>query len=185
MAGPSQACDGPAGFVLAWRAMAISREPVSPARRPLASRSLAGLVLLAAVVLAGCGPNKVEKERSVFERPLAALADSGQVEAMRVVADIEVLRAGGIFSDSLANALTALPASEYIQLDEKGTLARTGKGTDLTTLVEYTATEPMLLKERAVTDAQVAELRRMAQDNIAAAAEMASNFRAKLPQSPN
>jgi hypothetical protein len=63
------------------------------------------LVVLFAGVLAavGCGPSKIQKEQSVFDRPLATLADSGQVEAMRVVADIEVLRAQGMFTDSLAN----------------------------------------------------------------------------------
>ncbi len=143
------------------------------------------LSLACALALAGCGANKVERERSVFERPLAALADSGQVEAMRVVADIEVLRANGLFSDSLANSLTMMPASVYIQLDDQGRLARTGKGADLITLVEYTAAEPMLLKEKVVTGVQVAELRRMALDNIAAAAEMATSFRARQSGAPN
>jgi len=146
-------------------------------------RGLHALALLVALVLAGCGTGKIERERSLFERPLAQLADSGQVEAMRVVADIEVLRAGGIFSDSLANSLTHVPASEYIQLDDHGTLTRTGKGTDLAALVEYVAAEPKLLKEKAVTDMQVAELRRMALDNIAAAAEMAASYQANLPDS--
>jgi hypothetical protein len=150
---------------------------MAPLRGPLA------LSLLVMLVLAGCGQAKVERDRSLFEYPLAQLADSGQVEAMRVVADIEVLRAGGIFSDSLANALTAVPASEYIQLDDQGKLARTGKGSDLAALVEYVAAEPKLLKDKAVTDMQVAELRRMALDNIAAAAEMAATFRAELPDS--
>jgi hypothetical protein len=165
--------------------MALSRDLLArtPRRPPLAW--LAGALALAALVAASCGPGRVERERSLFEQPLASLADSGQVEAMRVVADIEVLRAGGLFSDSLANALTALPASEYIALDDKGALARTPRGQDLTTLVEYTAAEPMLLKEQAVTSMQVAELRRMALDNIAAAAEMATSYRARLPESPN
>ncbi len=161
---------GPVAVVLACRPMAIRR-------------GLLGLSLLVALALAGCDHGKIERERSLFEYPLAQLADSGQVEAMRVVADIEVLRGGGIFPDSLANALSAVPASEYIQLDDQGKLTRTGKGTDLAALVEYVAAEPKLLKEKVVTDLQVAELRRMALDNIAAAAEMAVAFRAELPDS--
>ena len=137
--------------------------------------------LLAAI---GCGPTKVEKERSVFDRPLATLADSGQVEAMRVVADIEMLRAQGMFTDSLANSLMELPASDYMSLDDKGTLTRAGRGTDLAALVEYLAVEPQLLQEMVVTAAQAAELRRLAMENMAAAAEMATGFRGDRTGTP-
>jgi hypothetical protein len=135
------------------------------------------LVLTAGVLAAvGCGPSKIQKEQSVFARPLAALADSGQVEAMRVVADIEVLRAQGMFTDSLANSLVELPASEYMSLDEKGALTRVGRGIDLTKLVDYIAVEPQLVQELVVTAAQAAELRRLAMENTAAAADMATGF---------
>jgi hypothetical protein len=135
------------------------------------------LVLTAGVLAAvGCGPSKIQKEQSVFDRPLAALADSGQVEAMRVVADIEVLRAQGMFTDSLANSLVELPASEYMSLDEKGALTRVGRGIDLTKLVDYIAVEPQLVQELVVTAAQAAELRRLAMENTAAAADMATGF---------
>jgi hypothetical protein len=126
---------------------------------------------------AGCGPNKTEEERSVFDRPLAALADSGQVEAMRVVADIEVLRAQGMFPDSLANALMELPASQYMSLDESGVLTRVGRGVDLNSLVDYIAVEPQLLQEMVVTSEQAAELRRLAMENMSAAADMATELR--------
>jgi len=144
------------------------------------------LVLVFAGVLAavGCGPSKIQKEQSVFDRPLATLADSGQVEAMRVVADIEVLRAQGMFTDSLANWLTALPASEYMSLDEKGVLTRVSRGVDLNKLVEYLAVEPQLVQELVVTAAQAAELRRLAMENMAAAAEMATDFVGQRPETP-
>ena len=143
------------------------------------------LVLFASVLAAvGCGPSKIQKEQSVFDRPLATLADSGQVEAMRVVADIEVLRAQGMFTDSLANWLTELPASEYMSLDEKGVLTRVSRGIDLSKLVDYLAVEPQLVNEMVVTAAQAAELRRLAMENMAAAAEMATDFVGQKSETP-
>lgn len=143
------------------------------------------LVLLAGLLAAaGCGPTKVEKERSVFDRPLATLADSGQVEAMRVVADIEMLRAQGMFTDSLANSLMELPSSEYMSLDDKGVLRRASRGVDLNALVDYLAIEPQLLQEMVITSAQAAELRRLAMENMAAAADMATGFVGQRPETP-
>lgn len=154
--------------------------------RPAHLASLRALPALMLVLLAaaGCGPTKVEKERSVFDRPLAALADSGQVEAMRVVADIEMLRAQGMFTDSLANSLMELPSSEYMSLDDKGVLRRAGRGVDLNGLVDYLAVEPQLLQEMVVTSAQAAELRRLAMENMAAAAEMATGFVGQRSETP-
>ena len=143
------------------------------------------LVLFAGVLAAAsCGPSKLQKEQSVFDRPLATLADSGQVEAMRVVADIEVLRAQGMFTDSLANSLMELPASEYMSLDEKGVLTRVSRGIDLSKLMDYIAAEPQLVQELVVTAAQAAELRRLAMENMAAAAEMATEFVGQRPETP-
>ena len=39
------------------------------------------LVFAGVLAAVGCGPSKIQKEQSVFDRPLATLADSGQVEA--------------------------------------------------------------------------------------------------------
>lgn len=149
------------------------RSPARTHRLP----ALLALLLVSLFTAASCGPGRIEKERSIFDRPLAVLADSGQVEAMRVVADIEVLRAQGMFTDSLANQLAAMPATEFMSLDDQGTLTRVGRGLDLTMLVDYIAVEPQLLQELVVTSAQAAELRRLAMENTAAAAEMATDFR--------
>lgn len=158
-----------------------------PRARPLfawatASLLLAGLVL--AALAAGCGPSRVEVSRNRLEFPLAALADSGDVEALRMVADIEVLRADGMFSDSLANILMTKPATEFFAVDDKGVRTRSGRGTDITTLLAYTTAEPMLLKEAVITPEQSAELRRLAVDNMAAAAEMAAGFGTGSSRSP-
>ena len=145
--------------------------------------ALAAFVLAALVTaVASCGPNKVAVIRDKLETPLAVLADSGDVEALRMVADIEVLRATGMFSDSAANALTAMPTKEFFALDDKGVRARAGRGDDISTLLAYTSVEPTLLKEAVITQAQAAELRRMAQDNITAAAEMATSYGAVAPR---
>ena len=141
--------------------------------------------LLVSLFAAGCGTSKIEREQSIFDRPLAVLADSGQVEAMRVVADIEVLRAQGMFTDSLANTLAQMPANEFMSLDDEGVLTRVGRGVDLTSLVDYVAVEPQLIQELVVTSAQAAELRRVAMENTAAAAEMATDFRGQKTDGPN
>lgn len=144
--------------------------------------AVAALVLAALVVAAvSCGPSKVEVARDRLETPLAVLADSGDVEALRMIADIEVLRATGMFSDSVANTLTAMPTKEFFALDDKGVKARSGRGDDISTLLAYTSAEPTLLKEAVITSAQAAELRRMAQDNITAAAEMATSYGTVTP----
>ena len=162
--------------------------PPTPIARLLPGSVRAGLVVPALSLLAclaslatSCGPSPLEKARAKLEQPIIALADSGDVEVLRVIADIEVLRADGMFSDSLANALTAMPASEFFAVDDKGVRARAGRGVDLTTLIAYTAAEPMLLKEMVVTPEQAAELRRMAVDNMKAAAEMAAAFAGPAP----
>jgi hypothetical protein len=151
-----------------------SRSLVPPRLRALVAATFVLVALLAAAV--SCGPNKVEVARDRLESSLAVLADSGDVEALRMIADIEVLRATGMFSDSVANALTAMPTKEFFAMDEKGVRARSGRGEDITTLLAYTSQEPMLLKEAVITPEQAAEVRRMAIDNMTAAAEMATSY---------
>lgn len=160
--------------------VAAMRPPL-PSASPLVRLLLPALAVLAGVALlaVGCGPSQVEVQRRSLAQPLAAVADSGDLGALRMIADIEVLRADGMFSDSLANALTAMPANEFLALDDKGVLSRTGRGVDITTLLAYTTAEQMLIKEMAITPEQAAELRRLAHDNITAAAEMAAGFAAK------
>ena len=178
----------PERAVLAWLRMNPPL-PFGPIRARHPSRTFAVFCVLLLVAClgalsAGCGPSRLEKARDRLASPLAALADSGDVEALRVVADIEVLRADGMLSDSLANALTAMPSTEFFSLDEKGVRARSGRGVDITSLLAYTSAEPMLLKELVITPEQAAELRRLALDNMAAAAEMAAGFRGQGPAAP-
>ena len=116
------------------------------------SRPRPGAVLVVLLVLAlvtGCESREaqaVKVRQAALRQPLSALADQGEVEAMRVVADIEVLRAQSMFSDSAANALTAMPGTAFISLDPKGQPTRIERGQDLTQLLAFTSAEPGLLK---------------------------------------
>ncbi len=161
-----------------------------PLHRAIVARLRSGFpaIVLFAVFVAGCagwGTSRLDAQKAALERPLASLADSGDVEAMRVIADIEVLRAQGMLSDSLANSLTALPGREFMAFDEKGVRARVGRGLDIGVLLEYASAEPVLLKELAITPEQAAELRRLVLDNMAAAAEMATSFQGRKGEAPN
>ena len=136
-----------------------------------------------ALALAGCGRfgsgGEAAKKESALVAPLSALAEGGDVEAMRLLADIERLRGVGVFSDSAANALAATPGTEFLTTDAKGVVTRAVVGDDITTLLEYSVAEPLLLKEKTITEADAIELRRLANYNTSAAAEMAAKLRAR------
>ena len=143
---------------------------------------------LLALVLVGCGAfgggGATAKKKSALSVPLSSLVESGDVEAMRLLADIERLRAVGVFSDSSANALAAMPSDQFLALDSKGHITRSTVGDDITTLVEYSTEEPLLLKENVITAADATELRRLANYNTAAAAEMASKLKERRSGTP-
>lgn len=137
-------------------------------------------LLLALPVVTGCESREaraLKVHQVALKQPLSALANQGDVEAMRVVADIEVLRAQSMFSDSAANALTAMPGVAFIGLDPKGQASRIDRGQDLTELLAFTAVELGLLKDHTITPDDAAEVRRLATDNMAAAAEKAKQLR--------
>jgi hypothetical protein len=142
---------------------------------------------LLALALVGCGAfgsGATAKKKDALVAPLSALAEGGDVEAMRMLADIERLRAEGVFSDSSANALAATPSNQFLALDAKGHMTRAVMGDDITTLLEYSTAEPLLLKEKVITAADATELRRIANYNTAAAAEMASKLRERRSGTP-
>jgi hypothetical protein len=146
--------------------------------RPRPETVLAVLLVLAFVT--GCETREmraVKQHQVALRQPLSTLADQGDVEAMRVVADIEVLRAQSMFSDSAANALTAMPGTAFISLDPKGQPTRIERGQDLTELLAFTSAEPGLLKGGDIKPDDAAEVRRLATDNMAAAAEKAKQLR--------
>jgi len=151
--------------------------PVARLALLVAQLAVALLVLIAA---AGCetGAQRARKAHlAALHQPLGQLADQNDVEAARVVADIEVLRAQSVFSDSAANALIAMPANAFLTVDAKGQPLRVDRGQDITELLAFTAVEPAMLKEKNITPNDAAEVRRLAVDNIAAAAEKAKQFR--------
>ena len=146
-------------------------------------RSLPGLLfamLLALSGMTGCESREtraLKAHQLALKQPLSALADQGDVEAMRVVADIEVLRSQSVFSDSAANALATMPGVAFIALDPKGQASRIERGQDLVELLAFTAVEQGLLKDGTITPDDAADVRRLATDNIAAAAEKAKQLR--------
>lgn len=142
---------------------------------------------LMALTLVGCGmlgSGAKAKKQTALAAPLSSLAEGGDVEAMRLLADIERLRAEGVFSDSAANALAGTPSSQFLSVDPKGHVIRAVVGDDITTLLEYSTAEPLLLKERVITAADATELRRLANYNTAAAAELASKLKERRSGTP-
>jgi len=148
--------------------------------KPALVRRLGPWFLFAAVACAlGCASGEATKKKSALMSPLSTLAEGGDVEAMQLLADIERLRAVGVFSDSAANALAATPATQFLTADAKGKETRAVVGGDITTLLSYSESEPLLLKEKVISEADATELRRLANYNTAAAAEMAAKLRAR------
>ena len=143
---------------------------------------------LLALTFIGCAKfgsgGAAAKQKSALAAPLSALAEGGDVEAMQLLADIERLRGEGVFSDSAANALGAAPGTQFFELDSKGKVTRAVVGDDITTLLDYSVAEPLLLKEQVITTADATELRRLANYNTAAAAEMASKLRGRRSGMP-
>lgn len=150
-----------------------------PTRTTLVPLGVAlGLLLLALVT--GCESREaraLKAHQLALKQPLSALADQGDVEAMRVVADIEVLRSQSVFSDSAANALATMPGAAFIALDPKGRVSRFERGEDLVELLAFTSVEQGLLKDGTITPDDAADVRRLATDNMAAAAEKAKQLR--------
>ena len=147
-------------------------------------RWLAGLLFVFVVVGCGAFGSATAKKKSALATPLGVLAEGGDVEAMRMLADIERLRAESVFSDSAANALASTPANQFLALDAKGQVTRAMVGDDITTLLEYSEAEPLLLKEQVITSADATELRRLANYNTAAAAELASKLKERRSGTP-
>jgi hypothetical protein len=138
------------------------------------------LGLLYLTLVTGCESREaraLKAQQLALKQPLSTLADQGNVEAMRVVADIEVLRSQTVFSDSAANALATMPGAAFIALDPKGHPTRFERGEDLVELLAFTAVEQGLLKDGTITPDDAAEVRRLATDNMAAAAEKAKQLR--------
>lgn len=149
------------------------RRPAVPLHR---LATLLMLALLTAAFVTGCeskAAKELKQRNAALSSSLGTLADQGDVEAANVVADIEVLRSQSVFSDSVANALTAMAGSAFLHLDEKGQALRFERGTDIATLLDFTSVEAKLIQDGVISSDDAAEVRRLASDNLAAAAEKA------------
>lgn len=164
----------------------VTRPTPSRSRRPASRLIVAILLLIAALasiaLLTGC-ETKAAKElklrTAALQSSLGTLADQGDVEAAQLVADIEVLRSQSVFSDSVANALTAMPGAMFLHLDEQGQAQRFERGADIATLLEFTAEEAKLIQDGVITSDDAADVRRLATDNMAAAAEKAKALKGR------
>lgn len=154
-----------------------TRSTTSRAVRHFVRRTAVLLFALSAVaLLLGCESNATKELKArtgALQSSLGTLADQGELEAAQVVADIEVLRSQSVFSDSVANALTAMPGSAFLHLDEKGLAQRFERGSDIATLLDFMSMEAKLTEGGVITSDEVADVRRLATDNLAAAAEKA------------
>jgi hypothetical protein len=153
-------------------------------RRARWSRSL---VLLFALTLGVLGLSACESKQAkelkakqaALESPLAVLAEQGDLAAMQLVADIEVLRAQSMFPDSVANALVAMPCNAFLHLDEKGELGRFERGDEITALLEFSTGEAQLVLDGVISDTDGAEVRRLASENLSAAADKVKELKSK------
>jgi hypothetical protein len=162
--------------------------PRTGARRPrpaLAASPAIGLllaVLSASALLTGC-ESKAAKElklrEAALQSSLGTLADQGDVGAAQLVADIEVLRSQTVFSDSVANALTAMPGAAFLHLDDKGAAQRYERGADIGTLLDFMTVEAKLIQDGVISNDEATDVRRLAIDNLSAAAEKAKSLRSR------
>ena len=137
-------------------------------------------LLLALGFATGCESPRaraLKTRQAALQQSLGALANQGDIDAMRIVADIEVLRSQTMFSDSVANSLTAMPGTAFIALDPKGLASRIERGLDIAELLAFTGEEQGLLKDGVITADDAAEVRRLATDNMSAAADKVRQLR--------
>jgi hypothetical protein len=153
-------------------------------RRARWSRPLIVLfaLMLAVVGLTACESKQAKElkaKKSALDAPLSALAEQGDLAAMQLVADIEVLRAQTMFPDSVANALVAMPCTAFLHLDEKGELGRYERGDEITALLEFSTGEAQLVRDGVITAADGVEVRRLAGENLSAAADKVKELKSK------
>lgn len=151
-------------------------------RRILAALVAALTLIAALTALTACESADAKKQKAwqiSMKSDLGALADKGDTGSMQLVADIELLRASGFLSDSAATALTQLPGETYFTYVPGGEPQRQNQAVRISTLLEFTTEEQALLKDGVITEAEAAEARRLAADNLAAAAELVSQYRGR------
>ena len=118
------------------------------------------LLAVLLVWLAGCSPHRDPNTAAPdLTQPLSQLADQGQLDALQLLADLEVLRAQGLFADSTVDHWLAEPAVAFLETPRGGGVTRGPKGRALTSL----------LARSDWSDGDRATLRRLAAQDLAAA----------------
>ncbi len=129
-------------------------------RRPFAM--LPALLLL----LAGCSPHRAPSAPVPdLTQPLSRLADQGQLDALQLLADLEVLRAQGLFADSTVDRWGSQPAAAFLEAPRGGGVTRGPQGRALTSL----------LARSDWSDRDRATLRRLAAHDLSAAGRWADS----------
>ena len=147
--------------------------------RPLIALFLIGLALAGLAACQSKQAKEIEARGAALDSSLAALAETGDTTAMQLVADIEVLRAQAMFPDSVANALAAMPSTAFLHMDVKGEVGRVERGLEITQLLEFSTNAAQLIKDGVITEADADEVRRLAADNLSAAADKARELKSR------
>jgi hypothetical protein len=125
------------------------------------------------VLLTGCSPHRTAKPGSPdLAQPLSQLADQGQLESLQLLADLEVLRAQGLFADSTVDRWVAEPAEAFLETPRSGGVTRGPKGRALTSL----------LARSDWSDGDRATLRRLAAQDLATAGLWADSVASSRPR---
>ena len=147
--------------------------------RPVVVMLALSLALLGSAACESQQAKELKARKASLETPLSSLAEQGDLPAMQLIADIEVLRAQSMFPDSVANSLVAMPSSAFLHVDEKGDVTRFERGLEITTLLDFSTAEQQLIGDGVVTATDVAEVHRLAGDNLSAAADKVKELKTR------
>lgn len=121
-----------------------------PNLRPF--RLLPALLML----VMGCAPHRTANAPVPdLTQPLSRLADQGQLDALQLLADLEVLRAQGLFADSTVDRWVAQPAAAFLETPRDGGVTRGPQGRALTSLLarsDWSVGERATLRTLAARD---------------------------------
>lgn len=143
-------------------------------------RLLPALALIAA--LAGCSSAEqraISERRHALAAPLATLANDGDLPALQMVADIEVLRASGFLTDGATDRLLEMPASAFLGITKTGGSEPSGRGMAVVTLIEYQRAERDLMSAGLVSPTDSVTIRTLTDGDLVPAHERATEYLAR------
>lgn len=118
------------------------------------------------MLVMGCTPHRASNAPVPdLTQPLSQLADQGQLDALQLLADLEVLRAQGLFADSTVDRWVAQPAAAFLEAPRDSGVTRGPQGRALTSL----------LARSDWSDRERATLRQLAERDLGAAGRWADS----------